>query len=186
MTKMIRAEDVPPLGVNEVHLWRIPLDDSRLVPLDLLEPVERARALRFRFAVDRHRFVQRRVAARRLLGRYCGIDPAHVRFSVNAYGKPSIADGGAGLHFNLTTRPASQCWLLPVRDPWVSLDSFDVSVAPRGELAATRGGFPGQQAWRLLDLPLPAGYVGAIAITDGIAPRVWARELYLGGNGQPA
>lgn len=237
MTGTIRAEDAPPLGANEVHLWRIPLDDSRFDPLDLLAPPERERALRFHFPAHRNRFVQRRVAARRLLGRYCGIDPGLVRFSVDPYGKPSLADGGLGLHFNLAhtpglallvvTRegplgvdaerirrteramdvaraffsPVEVASLTPLSDDerqlaflrcWtrkeavvkalglglsVPLDAFDVSVGEHAALIATRSSFPGSGSWQLHDLPLPAGYVGALAIGGGLAPRLWIGDL---------
>lgn len=59
----------------------------------LLDADERARAARFRFARDRRRFVVRRGRARQWLAEEAGGDPARLRFTVNAYGKPELAGG---------------------------------------------------------------------------------------------
>ena len=66
----------------------------------LLNDDERRRAARFRFALDRRRYVTRRQTLRRILGRYLGDDPARVHFSVNAFGK--LAVPGSALGFSLS------------------------------------------------------------------------------------
>ena len=94
------------LSGGQVHLWRASLD---LSPEGLgqmekfLSAEERARAGRFHFAQDRRRFVAGRGVLRTLLGRYLGLEPAYVRFSLGPYGKPYLAEGmgDGGMCFNL-------------------------------------------------------------------------------------
>src|SRR3954467_10915815 len=67
----------------------------------LLSPDERDRALKFRFARDRSRYVVARGLLRTLLGERLGIDPERVVFAYGEYGKPCLA-GDTDLRFNLT------------------------------------------------------------------------------------
>lgn len=60
----------------------------------LLDPTERARADRFRFARDRARFIARRGLLRQLLVRHIGGDPATLAYRAGAFGKPSLATSG--------------------------------------------------------------------------------------------
>jgi 4'-phosphopantetheinyl transferase len=64
----------------------------------LLSPQERARAARFHFDRDRHRFIAGRGHLRELLGGMLGVPPAEIKFSYNAYGKPETA----GVRFNVS------------------------------------------------------------------------------------
>lgn len=66
----------------------------------ILSAEECGRAARFRFAHDSRRYVVRRGILRELIGSYLDSDPAEVTFVHNAYGKPSLAQGG--LRFNLS------------------------------------------------------------------------------------
>jgi 4'-phosphopantetheinyl transferase len=70
----------------------------------LLSDAERARAQRFYFAADRHRFLVTRAAVRTILSRYAALAPAQWAFKRNAYGRPAIANPGLGasLAFNLS------------------------------------------------------------------------------------
>lgn len=62
---------------------------SALQPL--LSPDEAGRATRFRFPLDRDRFIIARAVLRILLGLYTDVSPVHLRFSYGPYGKPSLA-----------------------------------------------------------------------------------------------
>lgn len=66
--------------------------------LGLLDDEERARADRFRFERDRRRFVLRRGLLRTLLAARLGRDPAALRFTRNAFGKPALP--GSDLRFS--------------------------------------------------------------------------------------
>lgn len=83
----------PSLRDNEAHVWRVDVDP---VPsahrCELLDPDERSRAARFRFPADRSRYLAAHIALRDILGRYLQIDPAHIRYRTNEYGKPFVAD----------------------------------------------------------------------------------------------
>lgn len=68
-----------------------PEEEAQLAAL--LDSDERARAARFCFAHDRRRFVVRRGRARQWLAEAARGDPARLRFTVNAYGKPELAGG---------------------------------------------------------------------------------------------
>jgi len=90
---------------NEVHVWRVPLDESRAALLrPLLAPDECARADRFHFSRDRHRFIVARGSLRIILGGYLKQEPAQLSFSYSQYGKPALADetDGSRLSFNLS------------------------------------------------------------------------------------
>lgn len=90
---------------HEVHVWRVALNDSRAASLrPKLSPDECARADRFHFARDRHRFIVARGSLRTILGAYLKKDPDQLGFSYSRYGKPALADetGGNYLNFNLS------------------------------------------------------------------------------------
>jgi 4'-phosphopantetheinyl transferase len=97
------------LAPNEVHVWRVPLNQSaaEILPLErVLSPDEREKAARFYFDKDRRRFVQARAALRFILGEYLQVDPQTLEFSYGPQGKPSLANGHAdnSLRFNLSRR----------------------------------------------------------------------------------
>jgi len=67
------------LDDNEVHVWRSELDLSEAELGKLAETRaldEQARAARFRFPRDRHRFIVARGVLREILARYLDRDPA--------------------------------------------------------------------------------------------------------------
>jgi len=101
-----RAGAPPPLGADEVHVWRIELLPSPGVLARLgrhLSPDERRRAERFRFERDQRRFHAARGALRELLGGYLDAEPERLGFAEGAHGKPELAaPGGSGLRFNLS------------------------------------------------------------------------------------
>ena len=97
-SKVIASED-------EVHVWRVPLDDSRITELrSTLSPDECARADRFHFERDRNHFIVARSSLRTILGAYLKKNPPELSFSCSNYGKPSLFGEPAGneLRFNLS------------------------------------------------------------------------------------
>ncbi len=99
------AAAVPALADNEVHVWRLALDQ----PADRLDALrrtlaadERQRAERFHFDKDRRHFIAGRGLLRTLLGGYLGRDPGSLHFAYNPQGKPMLVGAGADLRFNLT------------------------------------------------------------------------------------
>ena len=97
------------LAPNEVHVWRIPLNQSSERTLRLqrvLSPDERAKADCFHFDKDRNQFIQARAALRFVLSEYLSVDPQTLKFSYGPQGKPALANGYAdnSLRFNLSRR----------------------------------------------------------------------------------
>jgi len=97
----------PSLQTGEVHVWRIELEQ----PDELLEksratlnPDELERARRFHFEKHRRHFIIGRGFLRDVLGRYLKVEPAALRFSYGAYGKPALAGEheNSKIHFNMS------------------------------------------------------------------------------------
>ena len=78
---------------DEIHIWRIALDAPQWARAlaTLLSPAERQRARRFAFDCDAQRFVRRRIALRRILSRYTGIEAGEQRLLCGPAGKPYLA-----------------------------------------------------------------------------------------------
>jgi 4'-phosphopantetheinyl transferase len=99
MTQVSDLWTLPPQDLNllsnQVHIWRIYLDQSPTV-LKLLEAIlsedEVQRADRFYFDTDRNRFVVARGCLRNILGRYLKVDPDGLKFRYTKYGKPDLID----------------------------------------------------------------------------------------------
>lgn len=90
---------------DEVHIWRIPLDqpESQIQYLaTILSSDELARANRFYFPEHRQRFIAGRGILRSILGEYLQIKPQQVNFDYEPRGKPFLADNQSGLQFNLS------------------------------------------------------------------------------------
>jgi 4'-phosphopantetheinyl transferase len=90
---------------DEVHIWIANLDG-------LIEKVENFqgilssnefdRAGRYYFENDRHRYITRRGVLRTILGRYLQIEPRHLNFKYNKYGKPCVDPSLGRVQFNLS------------------------------------------------------------------------------------
>jgi 4'-phosphopantetheinyl transferase len=90
-------------GSAEVQLWTALLDahrDRLAEHAALLDPAERERADRFRFAADRERFTIAHGLLRTLLARQLGARPEELRFARGPFGKPHVE--GSDLRFNLS------------------------------------------------------------------------------------
>lgn len=94
------------LRSGQVDVWRASLDVSR-GSLERLTAVlsvdESERARRFRFDVVRERFIAAHGCLRDILSRYLHCEPAELRFSTGAYGKPALAmdSDNRKIEFNL-------------------------------------------------------------------------------------
>lgn len=93
------------LGSQDVHVWRVFLDDAAWAverPRATLSPDERRRAGSFAFARDRRRFEVRRGVLRLLLARYLGGAPRAVDLREGPHGKPAlaVAPGDPPVEFN--------------------------------------------------------------------------------------
>jgi 4'-phosphopantetheinyl transferase len=94
------------LAGDEVHIWCAALERPSPVVTRLsvlLSPDEKARAERFYFERDRVRYIVGRGLLRTILGKYLGMDPAHIEFSYGPYGKPALKTDQPNqtLQFNL-------------------------------------------------------------------------------------
>jgi len=91
---------------NAVHIWCLPFSAYgayAAVNARLLSEDERGKAGRFIFECDKARYVTARAVLRCLLGGYLQADPAELRFSYGACGKPELAGDLTGrLRFNLS------------------------------------------------------------------------------------
>jgi|688.fasta_scaffold03149_13 4'-phosphopantetheinyl transferase len=88
---------------GRVHLWYAPISSLReRIPhyADLLDPVEQDRMQRFRFEVDRDRFILGHGLLRTLLGRYLHRDASLIRMARGPFGKPYLER--KSLRFNLS------------------------------------------------------------------------------------
>jgi 4'-phosphopantetheinyl transferase len=95
------------LPENNVHLWRIDLAALRTEEFDwtkTLSSDEAARAGRFRFPVDHHRYAATRGLLRKLLAGYLSADPLALNFSYSAKEKPSLSPpySESGITFNIS------------------------------------------------------------------------------------
>jgi len=91
---------------NEIHLWRIPLDQPEKIvhSLDnILSDDEIARAARFRFEHHQRRFRVSHAALRFIFVHYLGFPPRAIQFKIGRHGKPYLTGkySESGLQFNL-------------------------------------------------------------------------------------
>jgi 4'-phosphopantetheinyl transferase len=102
---MLRSH--PQLKQNEVHVWLIQTRQAN-APLArvtvCLSDAERDRANRFKFDVDRERYIVSHTAMRSILARYLGCDPSEIAYAIGAHGKPELAPASRilQLEFNLS------------------------------------------------------------------------------------
>lgn len=91
--------------VIDVHVMpEADLAPDRDILARYLDPDERARARRFRRAIDRDRFVLFRGALRRVLGAHAALPPSAVEIAVSPLGKPALRQPGnhGSLSFSLS------------------------------------------------------------------------------------
>jgi 4'-phosphopantetheinyl transferase len=73
-----------------IDCYRLDLSACSEADLTLLDPAERARAARFRFARDRNRYVAAHAQVRRHLGARLGVAPEEVALAATPDGKPVL------------------------------------------------------------------------------------------------
>ena len=96
--------ETPSLEKGTVHVWRVALDqanDGLERFRATLESHELERAGRFHFEKHRRQFIVARGFLRSVVARYLETQPAALRFSYGAYGKPALASEHV-LRFNLS------------------------------------------------------------------------------------
>ena len=105
----IWVEAPPDLELDDttIDIWRISLDicaAHHIGMLARLSEEELARAKRFHFERDRHRYISCRGALREILGGYLNLDANALSFSYTRYGKPGLSGAASrvGLNFNLS------------------------------------------------------------------------------------
>lgn len=101
-----QAEKHPHLSSQDVHIWRAFFDvwQAEIPRLtSVLSADEKERARRFYFEKDRSASIISRSLLRILLGRYCSLDPEHIAFNYNKYGKPTLIQDNqqVPIYFNL-------------------------------------------------------------------------------------
>jgi len=123
------------LPENQLHVWFANLD-IEFEELSHLESTltfdERARASRFHFLKDRHRFVSGRGILRQILSRYLNRDARALELGYGPYGKPFLrSDSGAPeLRFNLAHSQGMALYgITRNRDVGVDLERIDQSLA---------------------------------------------------------
>lgn len=92
---------------DEVHVWRVHLARTASEVESLrswLAPDEIERAERFHFTRDRASFIIAHAMLRTILAVYLKLNPAQLRFTSSAYGKPALfdEDNATELRFNLS------------------------------------------------------------------------------------
>lgn len=110
-----RAHTLPPSNTSPLRAapwhfqsdgvrWRcFDLDNAELRERsNLLSSEEHARAARFRFEIDRDRYIAAHVALRISLGEVIKQAPDQIVFSIGEHGKPDLPDIGAWTTFNMS------------------------------------------------------------------------------------
>lgn len=132
----------PSLSDDEVHVWRLALDEpaARFARLaGRLSPDEQQRATRFRFERDRRRFAIARGSLREILADYLGEEPERLRFAEGPHGKPALGEPhrDSGLRFNLSHSEAlALCAVTRGRE--VGVDVEAVRPLPDADALAER------------------------------------------------
>jgi 4'-phosphopantetheinyl transferase len=133
------APEQPTLAPGIVHVWRADLD-SPLDEAEVLSTAELARAERFRFEIDRRRWMCARTILRVLLGRYLTIDPHTVEITTGEHGKPTLLprkaepiENASRLQFNISHSDAVALYAFAI-DNTVGID-VEVARRPIDEAA---------------------------------------------------
>ncbi|MCA1613545.1 MAG: 4'-phosphopantetheinyl transferase superfamily protein [Acidobacteria bacterium] len=160
------APERPAASADEVHVWRVRLDqdEAALRKLSaLLAEDEMQRAGGFHFQRDHDHFVAARGALRDILGRYTGLAPRLLRFTYEKHGKPALSPetGGRLLRFNLahshglalcavTLGRAVGVDLELVKEEFAGIEIAERFFSPH-EVAALRALAPGERATAFFD-----------------------------------
>ncbi len=95
----------PQLSRDEVHVWRVSLDQPR-VKLSALEKIlskdEIKRSQQFYFEQDRMRYIISRGSLRKILGLYLDRASESLQFHTDRQGKPFLTDNRQSIQFNVS------------------------------------------------------------------------------------
>lgn len=89
---------------DDIHIWRASLELPELLLGKLssyLSRDEEERSSRYKFQVDKDRFVGARGILRAILSPYVDADPRSVEFEYGNHGKPAVKRAGLELRFNV-------------------------------------------------------------------------------------
>jgi|GEM_PF-1007304 4'-phosphopantetheinyl transferase len=118
---------MPIPDAQEIALWQVKLDDSRLDALGAsLNRLENDKADRFRSLALQTRYRRSQGALRQIMSSYLDVPPAAVAFQHGAFGKPALA--GHALQFNLSH--SGDAMLLAVARHAVGVDVERCAGAP--------------------------------------------------------
>lgn len=102
------SSPLPALSRQDVHVWFCRLvrhEEQRAALAALLSRDEQARAARFAFDRDRHRFILSHGLLRAILARYVGREAGQIEFASGAHGKPALTGcscAGQDIQFSLS------------------------------------------------------------------------------------
>jgi 4'-phosphopantetheinyl transferase len=104
-----------PLGPEEIHVWRAPLEQPDAIVRDywhILSGDEQARSERYSFEKDKRSFIVRRGVLRAIVSRYLGISRSQVRFVYGPHGKPHLEDPESfeGIQFSSASSRGLGLW----------------------------------------------------------------------------
>lgn len=140
----------PALLAEAIHIWRVDLQISPAQEAGLarlLDPEEQSRANRFRFAVDRRRFIASHAALRLLLGQLIADDPASLTLVTGLHGKPALGGGHAGRALEFNMSHSHELALIAVgRDQPLGVDVEQIRPIPEALGIATRFFSPTEQS----------------------------------------
>jgi 4'-phosphopantetheinyl transferase len=120
---------------KELDIWQISLNLKSSSVITLFKSLsidERQRANRFHFDQDREKFIVARAALRDILSRYLDISPPQIRFSINRFGKPSIAAelNPNAIRFNISrSNEIALCAVTRGREVGVDIELIDEESA---------------------------------------------------------
>jgi 4'-phosphopantetheinyl transferase len=90
-----QPKDHPVLKGNDVHVWRVQMEESDKIVgelAELLSAKERGRFAQFKFATDRDGHTVVRGRLRQLIGKYLNVPARELIFEYAAHGKPFLPD----------------------------------------------------------------------------------------------
>lgn len=165
----------PPLAVEEVHVWSVPLKPPSAGFEELREDLtaeERVRAERYRAGHVREQFIAGRGFLRRVLGGYLNVSPSEVPITYEASGKPVLSM--PGVRFNLTHTDGLA--LIAVASHRVGVDLERVREVPNAEGLVDRFFSTAErEAYRALPKPLqPAAFFRAWTCKEAVIKAVGA------------
>ncbi len=89
--KKVSISDWSELNPGDVHIWILDISDIFCkFAWDLISDCEKARAEKFQFDWDRHKFTYRRYALRILLSLYLDVVPSEFLIKQSEFGKPHL------------------------------------------------------------------------------------------------